>query len=78
MKRQTGVALLPPLLVNVQKVVADIQFRPEESFTGLEASKTARVHGDTLVDSLDVSYLVQLLHEDIAGSAEQRRTRRYR
>ena len=40
----------------VQKVVADIQLRGLDNLMDLLASKAASVHGDTLVDSFDLSY----------------------
>ena len=45
----------------MQKVVADNQLRPTESWIGLPAVKTARVQGDTAVDSLVVSYMIKVL-----------------
>ena len=63
MNLQTGTAAEPPFLVRVQKVVADNQLRPTESWTGLPAVKTARVHGDTLVDSLVASYMIKVLQK---------------
>ena len=41
MKRHTGVGAVPPLLVSVQKEVADIQLRGDDS-----GGITARVHGE--------------------------------
>jgi len=56
MNLHKGTAALPPVLARVQKVVADIQLRGVDNLMDLPASKVARVHGDTLVDSLDLSY----------------------
>ncbi len=69
MNLQTGTADWPPFFERVQKVVADNQMRPTESWTGLPAVKTARVHGDTAVDSLVVSYMIIKVLQKVTARA---------
>jgi hypothetical protein len=51
-----GLGLRPPVLARVQKVVADIQFRPAESLMFEAGGKTASVHGELGVFSFVLSY----------------------
>jgi hypothetical protein len=61
MKRHTGVGVVPPLLVSVQKEVADIQLRAYVS-----GGITARVQGETDEDSA-TSGLYQKMSTTLEG-----------